>query len=263
MAIRSTNIEPKNRVIGVRLSTLEYARITEYSARIKTPISAIIRKYINSLFEPVAHADGVDQRTPGWFEIRAGKFTASRISDLMGVKGIGKTGETYIIEKVAEELGAIMPDISTYAMRRGTELEPEAKQFYCDRLGVTLIDQPFIVAPWCDDAGASPDGIVSGENRGIELKCSINPIHHIKRFSYRSQEDLKVNEPGYYWQVQMCMAVTGLRLWDFVSYYPEIGDDYKMVVVTIAANDADIELLKLRIAEAVEMKHRMLKEIQL
>lgn len=214
----------------------------------------------------------IDQRTPEWHEIRAGKFTASEVHKLMGIKGMGKTGETYVLEKVAEALGAKMPDITTFAMQRGTDMEPYAKRYYSKAMDVAVSEQPFIVAKWCDEAGASPDGLVTEFDddlnmlpvtRGIEIKCPMNPVHHIQNFMIKTPGQLKELRPEYYWQIQMCMAVTGLRFWDFVSYYPEINDDYKMVIVMIAANDADIELLKLRIAEAVEMKHRMLKEIQL
>lgn len=214
----------------------------------------------------------IDQRTPEWLAQRKGRFTASEIHKLMGIKGIGKTGETYVLEKVAEELGASMPEITTFAMQRGTDMEPYAKRYYSKALDVAVSDQPFIVAPWCDEAGASPDGLVTEFDddmnmlpvtRGIEIKCPMNPVHHIQNFMIKTPGQLKELRPEYYWQIQMCMAVTGLRFWDFVSYYPEINDDYKMVVVTIAANDADIELMKLRIAEAVELKHQMLKEIQL
>lgn len=49
----------------------------------------------------------VDQHTPEWLAQRKGRFTASEVHKLMGIKGMGKTGETYVLEKVAEELGGI------------------------------------------------------------------------------------------------------------------------------------------------------------
>ena len=42
-----------------------------------------------------------EQLSQEWFAIRNGKFTASKIDSLLGVKGLGKTGETYCFEKAA------------------------------------------------------------------------------------------------------------------------------------------------------------------
>ena len=210
----------------------------------------------------------IDQRSPEWFELRKGKFTASEIYKLMGQKGMGKTGETYVMEKVAEELGATMPPVSTYAMERGTELEPYAKMHYSKAFNCSVSQAEFIIAPWCEDAGASPDGIVTdwdkvGSSKLIEIKCPMNPVNHLQNFMIRSSAELKAIRPEYYWQVQLQMAVCEISLCDFVSYYPEIDPDFRMISITIHRNDADIDLMKTRISEAVEMKRELLKLIRL
>lgn len=210
----------------------------------------------------------IDQRSPEWFDIRKGKFTASEIHRLMGAKGLGKTGESYIWEKVAEELGATMPPISNYAMTRGTEMEPYAKEYYSRAFNASVSPAEFIIAPWCNEAGASPDGIVTdwenpGESKLIEIKCPMNPTNHLIYFTIKSVADFKREKPEYYWQVQLQMAVTGINQCDFVSFYPEIDEDFRMVALTVDADNSDIELMKLRIAEAVAMKHEILKSIRL
>jgi len=43
-----------------------------------------------------------EQRSKEWFDQRAGRFTASRISELLGVKGLGLTGEGYAFEMAIE-----------------------------------------------------------------------------------------------------------------------------------------------------------------
>ena len=40
----------------------------------------------------------VTNDTKEWFDQRLGKFTSSRIHELMGIKGLGKTGESYAFE---------------------------------------------------------------------------------------------------------------------------------------------------------------------
>ena len=52
----------------------------------------------------------MEQRSDEWYEIRRGKFTASNIHKLMGVKGFGKTGLTYIDEVVADMLSYEIED---------------------------------------------------------------------------------------------------------------------------------------------------------
>lgn len=210
----------------------------------------------------------IDQRSPEWFDIRKGKFTASEIHRLMGAKGLGKTGESYIWEKVAEELGATMPQVTTYAMTRGTEMEPYAKEYYSRAFNASVSPAEFIIAPWCNEAGASPDGIVTdwenpGESKLIEIKCPMNPTNHLIYFTIKSVADFKREKPEYYWQLQLQMAVTGINQCDFVSFYPEIDEDFRMVALTVDADNSDIELMKLRIAEAVAMKHEILKSIRL
>jgi putative phage-type endonuclease len=203
-----------------------------------------------------------EQRTNEWLSLRKGKFTASDIHKIMGVKGLGKTGETYVWEKVAESIGADMPDVTSYAMSRGISLESEAKDYYTSITGKNIVDQPFIIADWCENAGCSPDGFIEGSDTGFEVKCPINPVIHVKRFLYKSQEDLKANEPEIYWQIMMAMAVTGFTRWVFASYFPDIYEDYTMFRLTIQRDEKDIILLIDRITEAEKLKNDILNMIQ-
>ena len=52
----------------------------------------------------------MEQRSDEWYEIRRGKFTASEIHKLIGVKGLGKTEITYIDEVVADALSEEVED---------------------------------------------------------------------------------------------------------------------------------------------------------
>jgi len=217
--------------------------------------------------------DFIIQRSEDWKEARRGKFTASEIHKLMGIKGLGKTGESYIYEKVAESLGCPIPHITTYAMQYGTEMEDGAKRYYSRLYNVSISEQPFIVPDWCEDCGASPDGIVlewddnnnpitDKPRRGIEIKCPINPAIHVANLMIKDQQELKSVRTEYYWQVMMCMAVTGLRKWDFVSFFPVIEEGLALFSLAVYADNAEIELLKSRIFEAVEMKNQILKSIR-
>lgn len=205
----------------------------------------------------------IEQRTYEWAEKRRGLFTASQIHKLMGARGLGLTGETYILEKVTEALGVYLPEIKTAAMEYGTNLEPVAKQYYEMAFGCEILEQPFLIADWCDQAGASPDGKIKGTKKGLEIKCPFNPVNHTKNLMIKSAEDLKKISPEYYWQTQMEMAVSGFESLDFVSFHPEFTGLNRMMAIELHPVEADIILLTQRIEEAVIMKNVILKKIQL
>ena len=204
----------------------------------------------------------MEQRTKEWYEARRGIFTASSIHKLMGIKGLGKTGETYILEKVTESLGVELPEISNYAVQYGIEMEPYAKMYYESAFKCNIETPGFIVSEWSKHAGCSPDGIINN-TKGIEIKCPYNPVHHTENLLIKSQLDLKQLRTEYYWQIQMCMAVTGLNEWYFVSFHPEFTGINRMISILIKADENDIILLKQRISEAVKIKENYLKIINL
>jgi len=62
----------------------------------------------------------MEQRTAEWHNARLGKFTASEIHKLMGVKGLGETGKTYAFEKAIEQLyGLIDENFVSFDMQIG------------------------------------------------------------------------------------------------------------------------------------------------
>lgn len=211
------------------------------------------------------------QRTYEWHEKRRGLFTASSIHKLMGAKGLGQTGETYIFEKVTEALGVDLNEVTTIAMQYGIDMEPQAKAYYEQSFNCQITESGFVVADWCNEAGCSPDGIIESKNKLIEIKCPYNPVHHTQNLLIKSADDLKKLRPEYYWQVQMQMAVMNFDRCDFVSYCPafisqingKLSGINRMIAIEIHANEQDIILLKSRISEAVELKHKLLKQINL
>mgnify|MGYP003473559635 FL=1 len=44
----------------------------------------------------------VEQRSQEWYDLRKGVFTSSEAHKLLGIKGLGQTGETYALEKAIE-----------------------------------------------------------------------------------------------------------------------------------------------------------------
>ena len=58
----------------------------------------------------------MEQRSEEWHKARKGRFTASHIHKLMGARGLGQTGESYILEVVTQSLGVELLEGSTYAI---------------------------------------------------------------------------------------------------------------------------------------------------
>ena len=196
-------------------------------------------------------------------EIRAGNFTASEIYKLMGKTINTETAQTYIRKKVAESYDVFEEEVSTAAIRHGNDMEPEAIRYYEQAFNEKIKKVPFKLAEWCDQAGASPDGLIEGKNKGIEIKSPFMPHNHVKYLQIKSAEDLKSECPEYYYQVQMNIAVFNADSWDFVSFHPSFPGILRMVCIEILPNTSDIALIKARIKEAVKIKNDVLRQINL
>ena len=157
----------------------------------------------------------VEQGSEEWFEAKAGVVSASRMRKIMGKPN--NSGYKEMLYKIATERvrGKYSHDgYSNYAMRRGTDLEMDARESYDRRTGF-FSDEPvrqvgFILG---DDEriGCSPDGLRA--DRGLEIKCPLPHTHG----RYVDQGRLPSE---YVCQVQFSMFVTGLSRWDFFSYCP-------------------------------------------
>jgi predicted phage-related endonuclease len=160
----------------------------------------------------------VEQRTPEWFELRRGCLTASEFGPwlLKSDKTSAKARESAICRILAGIAECWEPKVfETDAMRRGTEMEPEAIAAFEKWSGKKVEDVGF-----CRSIhgmfGCSPDGLIVGESCGIEGKVPI-PASHI---AYRRAG---VIPEQYIYQVHGSMAVTGAKAWYFQSWNPGLA----------------------------------------
>lgn len=119
--------------------------------------------------------------------------------------------------------------------KRGTELEPEAFDYYCMITGNEVEKVGFVYKDEKKDCGCSPDGLVcvydvpldlTTHFKGLEIKCP-SPQVQIERL-------LDPKLPSQYAaQVYGSMYVTGLDEWDFLSYHPDLDH----VLVTVSSSD--------------------------
>jgi len=158
-----------------------------------------------------------EQGTEEWFKARCGIPTASNFDKIVDIKGNrSKQREGYLYQLAGERITKKSEDpFQSEAMKRGKELEEEARQIYgiikkvkVEKVGLYLTDGRYVY-------GASPDGLVKKHSTLLEVKCPIMKTHVYYLLKNQLPSD-------YFQQTQGQLLVSGLKLLDFVSYYPGI-----------------------------------------
>lgn len=179
----------------------------------------------------------MEQRTDEWHQARLGKVTASRIADLMAKGRSGAPAASrvnYKAQLVCERLTGVPADGFTSAsMQWGTDTEPQARATYTLTTGRNVQEVGFVTHPLIHMSGASPDGIVEGDNGLVEIKCP-NSATHIATLLGEPPAD------KYIKQMQWQMACTGAEWCDFVSFDPRLPDEMQLHVQRVPA-DFDLQ----------------------
>jgi len=179
------------------------------------------------------------QGSEEWHKARLGKVTASRVKDVMAKTktGYGASRQNYMMELVCQTLsGSKEEGFTSAAMKRGVELEPDARNAYQFFENADVTECGLIIHPTLDLFAASPDGLV-GDDGLIEIKCP-NTATHL--------DFLETGKPKreYILQMHAQMLCTGRKWCDFVSYDDRLASlSYKCVRVEF---DIDLagEILK-------------------
>lgn len=178
----------------------------------------------------------IEQGTPEWFAIRAGKATASEFGAVLA-KGEGKTRAKYLRQVVAERLTGLPTETYRNAhMDRGTEQEPMARLAYEAATDNFLRRVAFIEHDSLA-VGCSPDSLLIGKRRGVEVKCVIPTVQveTIMRGAY---------PPEHKPQVQGSMWIAEFDEWDFVSYSPTMPPHLRIYIHTVKRDEAYIKTLE-------------------
>ena len=196
----------------------------------------------------------IEQRSEEWHEQRLGRFTASEIYKLMGIKGLGETGKTYIFEKAIETLyGRDEDSFVSYDMQRGIELEPLAFAKFHELMQLKFKDVKncgFYV--YGKSSGASPDGLV-GEDAILEIKCP-------KKETFFKLVATNEIDNKYYLQMQKQMLATGRKKAYFFNYLIIDGIEYYHTI-EIEIDEVIIDKMKERINESERLKQEYIKLI--
>lgn len=192
------------------------------------------------------------QRSKEWFAVREGRFTASRIGELLGIKGLGLTGENYAFEKACELVYGIDEEenFETFDMKRGTELEPIAFRKFKELKEYDFFDvREATFFPLGESAGASPDGLVN-DDAILEIKCP----RSTKFFKLVAQGKDAIDKT-YLDQMQMQILCTNSERCHFFNYIIFKGKEMWHEIIVERDNER-IELIKKRIEEATILRDK-------
>lgn len=189
----------------------------------------------------------VVQGTDEWKSARAGKITASRVSDMLA-KGKGSaesaSRRNLKAQLVAETLTGSPQEFgyTNDAMRWGTEQEPYARAAYEVAKHVMVDQVGMVIHPTIDRAAASPDGMIDLQGL-VEIKCPNTATHLDYLLAGTVPTDY---QPQMLWQ----MACTGAIWCDFVSYDPRLPDHLQLFVKRFHRDDERIAAME---AEALAL----------
>lgn len=198
------------------------------------------------------------QEGQDWMLARCGKFTASRAADLMAKTKTGPSasrGNLMALLAIERLTGQPVETYQNDAMRRGNELEGEARDAYSFATGQAVQEVGYVEAPYLPNTGCSPDGLV-GENGLVEIKCPASMAKHLDalRTGSHAQE--------YRWQLQHQMLVTG-RVWvDAVSYDPRFPSHLQLATRRVVRDEDAIKELQAEILKADAEVNAVVRELE-
>ena len=153
----------------------------------------------------------MEQRSKEWFKARKGKLTGSNIGAALGVNP-WKTPEDLIRSMVRSYHGAESEFKGNIATEYGTLHEPLATMEYFGKTSNFVEECGFFIHPEHDWLGASPDGLINNDGV-IEIKCPFG-LRDKKEPEFKTAGQ----QPHYYAQMQIEMAVTGRKWCDFYQW---------------------------------------------
>lgn len=196
-----------------------------------------------------------EQGTPEWLAARAGKVTASMISNVM-MKPETAGFRDYQAQIVAEILTGKPQgsDFTNAAMQFGTETEPLARSAYEAHTGFSVDEVGMVIHPTIERSGASPDGLVG--NSGLaEIKCP-------KVATHLAYLVAGVVPSIYKNQMMWQMACTGRAWCDFVSFRPDLPENLQLFVVPMLKDETKIAELEAAVIAFLAGVDQMIEKLK-
>jgi putative phage-type endonuclease len=195
------------------------------------------------------------QGTPEWLAERAGKVTASMISNVL-MKPETAGYRDYQAQLVAEILTGKPQgsDFTSAAMQFGTETEPLARSAYEAETGFSVDEVGFCQHLKIERSGASPDGLV-GNSGLVEIKCPKVATH----LAYLIAD---VVPAAYKNQMMWQMACTGRDWCDFVSFRPDLPEHLQLFIVRFKRDPARILELETAVIAFLDGVDKMINQLK-
>lgn len=190
----------------------------------------------------------VEQGTPEWFACRMGFFTASNFSNLFS-KETTIAYQGTINRIVYERLTGESPE--TYQnefMKRGTDLEPQAREAYELETFNKVHQVGFI--EFNDWIGGSPDGLI-GKDGILEIKCP----KWDTLISYHLSDKIPSE---YMYQMQGNLWVADRHWCDFYVWHPK----FKPLLKRVHRDAAVIEEIRKRLEVAIDEAQKRIKRLE-
>lgn len=211
------------------------------------------------------------QNSQAWDRMRLGKFTASKIWQLMNDpktkadRESGKfsaTGERYILERAMEEVTGISSDESFgRAIDHGNEWEEHALTKLKEALDLPMVMKPPFKL-FNDHSGASPDAFVDHPEFGrvgVEIKCPFNSINHFWHSQIIDAKTLKEIDSTYYWQIMMNCLTHQISRWIFASFDPRMPEGKMLHYCYIDPSIDELTDLCERLERAINRKMEIIQ----
>jgi hypothetical protein len=200
-----------------------------------------------------------------WQSARLGKFTSSRIHNLVADKPYSKGFMSYVYQKVGEELTGkpiYENEPETDAMQWGLEYEPVALQKFGKVKGLDfLVVQQLIIVPETRFMGTPDALLIHNESvdqsaynvATVEVKCFPSFQSYVTLALCRTPEDIKKAFPYVYWQIVDQMDICDCLVGYCVAYHPHFKAGNLNIVEFRKVNMIeDVKFLKERKQMATE-----------
>lgn len=220
-------------------------------------------KVVGSIRDEVIETAESLQRTEEWLEKRKGRFTGSKIKDLMScgrstskmpwgspekLVDFGAAAERYIYSVGMERrTGQRSMSTSSKQMQHGTNHEPLLiEKLISDGVISNFEELTSENFGEYQNGGASPDGrcVYGGEVVGLELKCCVSWDGHYNRM-YEPVHD----KHGDFWQFQAEMLAMGVEKLLYVVTHPMTVESYDKQITTASKVHQEAMLHRCKIAD--------------
>lgn len=176
------------------------------------------------------------QSDPGWLAARRGLLTASRMTDVFDIRKDGKPGASRVKlmkELLAERIADWAVDHPVTApMRRGLDLEPDARDAYEAATGNIAAPAELILHPVIDGLASTPDGFIAPDGL-LEIKVPLVTTY--------LDWILDGKVPEQHVPQLLCQLACTRRRWtDFVAYCPEMPPKKRLFIRHFEPRPEDI-----------------------